>query len=91
MTAGKAHLELMEQYRRLYLKARALSLAQVGGVWVGGAGACSPPSMPCPQRPLPTTFLRVFEGLVHRTIPFFPSRSASACMQLMSWSNARCA
>ena len=30
VAAGKAHLELMEQGRRLYLKARALSLAQVG-------------------------------------------------------------
>ncbi len=30
LAAGKAHLELMEQGRRLYLKARALSLAQVG-------------------------------------------------------------
>jgi hypothetical protein len=29
MAAGKVHLELLEQYRRLYLKARALSLAQV--------------------------------------------------------------
>lgn len=30
MLAGKAHLELLDQHRRLYLKARALSLAQVG-------------------------------------------------------------
>lgn len=30
VAAGKVHLELLEQYRRLYLKARALSLAQVG-------------------------------------------------------------
>ena len=29
MAAGKVHLELLELYRRLYLKARALSLAQV--------------------------------------------------------------
>jgi hypothetical protein len=29
MAAGKVHLELLEQYRRLYLKARAVSLAQV--------------------------------------------------------------
>jgi hypothetical protein len=29
MTAGKAHLDLLEQYRRLYLKSRALGSAQV--------------------------------------------------------------
>lgn len=41
MAAGKVHLELLEQYRRLYLKARALSLAQVcasgSAMQVGGA------------------------------------------------------
>lgn len=35
MTAGKAHLDLLEQYRRLYLKSRALGSAQVG------SGACA--------------------------------------------------
>jgi hypothetical protein len=29
VAAGKAHMELLDVYRRLYIKARALSLAQV--------------------------------------------------------------
>lgn len=44
MAAGKVHLELLEQYRRLYLKARALSLAQVGR---SGRGTRTTFTLPC--------------------------------------------
>lgn len=47
VAAGKAHLEVLEQHRRLYLRARALSLAQVAPRLSSSLLACWPALAAC--------------------------------------------
>lgn len=76
LAAGKAHLELMEQGRRLYLKARALSLAQVGALVVAGRVEYRG----CTKQPQTRCFMQSWLGLRALTSLASRNRGVSASM-----------